>query len=124
LDAIRTRRALAAELGRELRADVDAMNNTQFHTANLFGLWVEQDLNDPGRYAPYLLQGGLGLPDRDYYLVDTPHMAGVRGRLQSPPREGAGLDGRQGRGGRSRAHLRPRDPHRARARNAGGVGGR
>jgi predicted metalloendopeptidase len=78
IDAIRTRQALAAELGRELRNDVDAMNNTQFHTANLFGLWVEQDLNDPGRYAPYLLQGGLGLPDRDYYLVDNPHMAEIR----------------------------------------------
>ena len=78
IGAIRTKPALAAELGRELRADVDAMNNTQFHTANLFGLWVEQDLNDPGRYAPYLLQGGLGLPDRDYYLVDNPRMAEIR----------------------------------------------
>ena len=76
--AIRSKQALAAELGRELRADVDAMNNTQFHTTNLFGLWVEQDLNDPHQYAPYLLQGGLGLPDRDYYLVDNPHMAGIR----------------------------------------------
>jgi putative endopeptidase len=78
IGAIRTRPALAAELGRELRADVDAMNATHFHTTNLFGLWVEQDLNDPHRYAPYLLQGGLGLPDRDYYLVDNPHMAEVR----------------------------------------------
>ena len=78
IGAIRTKPALAAELGRELRADVDAMNSTNFHTTNLFGLWVEQDLNAPGRYAPYLLQGGLGLPDRDYYLVDNPHMAGIR----------------------------------------------
>ena len=78
IGAIRTKRALAAELGRELRADVDAMNSTNFHTTNLFGLWVEQDLNDPRRYAPYLLQGGLGLPDRDYYLVDNPHMAQIR----------------------------------------------
>lgn len=76
--AIRTKQALAAEFGRELRADVDAMNNTHFQTANLFGLWVEQDLNAPGRYAPYLLQGGLGLPDRDYYLADNPRMAGIR----------------------------------------------
>jgi predicted metalloendopeptidase len=76
--AIRSRNALAAELGRELRADVDALNNTHFQTANLFGLWVEQDLNDPALYAPYLLQGGLGLPDRDYYLADNPHMAEIR----------------------------------------------
>ena len=34
----------------------------------LFGLWISPDLNDPSRYVPYLLQGGLGLPDREYYL--------------------------------------------------------
>lgn len=78
IEAIRSRQALAAELGRELRADVDALNSTNFHTTNLFGLWVEQDLNDPHRYAPYLLQGGLGLPDRDFYLVENPHMAEIR----------------------------------------------
>ena len=30
-----------------------------FDTDNLFGLWVAQDLDDPTRYAPFLLQGGL-----------------------------------------------------------------
>ena len=43
-----------------LRADVDALNNTNFYTANVFGLWVAQDLDEPTRYAPFLLQGGLG----------------------------------------------------------------
>jgi len=76
--AIKDRRALAAEFGRELRADVDPMNNTNFKTDHLFGLWVEQDLHRPGVYAPYLLQGGLELPDRDYYLADTPRMAKIR----------------------------------------------
>ena len=28
-------------------------------------------LNDPSNYTPYLLQGGLGLPDREYYLSTT-----------------------------------------------------
>jgi putative endopeptidase len=76
--AIKDKKGLAAEFGRELRADVDALNSTNFDTDHLFGLWVEQDLNDPKRYAPYLLQGGLGMPDRDYYLSADPHMVADR----------------------------------------------
>ena len=69
---------LAGFLGGTLRADVDALNSTQFHTDNLFGLWVAQDLDDPARYSPFLLQGGLGMPDRDYYIDGSPHMARIR----------------------------------------------
>ncbi|WP_372786702.1 M13 family metallopeptidase [Phenylobacterium sp.] len=76
--AIKDKKALAVEFGHELRADVDALNSTNFETDHLFGLWIEQDLNDPKRYAPYLLQGGLGMPDRDYYLSSNPHMVADR----------------------------------------------
>ena len=76
--AIKDKKGLATEFGRELRADVDALNSTNFYTDHLFGLWVEQDLNDPKRYAPYLLQGGLGMPDRDFYLSDSPRMEKIR----------------------------------------------
>lgn len=76
--AIRDKKGLAAEFGRELRADVDALNSTNFYTDHLFGLWVEQDLNQPSRYAPYLLQGGLGMLDRDYYLSSSPKMEAIR----------------------------------------------
>ena len=48
---------LAHALGETLRADVDALNHTNFHTANLFGLWVAPGFNDPDHYAPYLLSG-------------------------------------------------------------------
>src|SRR5450756_3112514 len=50
------------------------------HTVNLFGLWVAQDLTDPSRYSPFLLQGGLGMPDRDYYVDPSPRMAEIRTR--------------------------------------------
>jgi putative endopeptidase len=60
--------ALARVLGSQLRADVDPLNNTNFYTDRLFGIWVSPDLNNPTRNVPYLLQGGLGLPDRDNYL--------------------------------------------------------
>jgi len=65
--AIQDKKALAFALGKTLRADVDALNNTNFHTANLFGLWVAPDFNDSEHYAAYLMQGGLQLPDREYY---------------------------------------------------------
>jgi predicted metalloendopeptidase len=76
--AIADRRALAHAIGSRLRADVDALNNTNFETPNLFGLWFTQGLEDPSHTYPYLLQGGLGMPDRDYYLSASPHMAELR----------------------------------------------
>src|SRR5262249_18606522 len=53
--------ALARALGRTLRADVDLLNATVWHTDRLFGLWVSQHLQKP-ESAPYLVQGGLSLP--------------------------------------------------------------
>ncbi len=76
--AIANLRDLSAFLGSRLRADVDILNSTNLYTDNTFGLWVAQDLNSPKRYLPYLLQGGLGMPDRDYYLSPSPRMADIR----------------------------------------------
>ena len=67
--AIHNKHELARALGERLRADVDALNNTNYYTPNLFGLWVAPGFNDSDHYAAYLLQGGLGLPDREYYLA-------------------------------------------------------
>jgi predicted metalloendopeptidase len=76
--AISDRAKLARYLGSTLRADVDILNATRLYTDNVLGLWVAQDLDDPSRYVPFLLQGGLGMPDRDYYLVDSAQMADTR----------------------------------------------
>jgi putative endopeptidase len=76
--AIADRKALASELGGSIRADVDALNATNFDTDHVLGLWVEQDLDAPGRNTAYLLQGGLGLPDRSYYLEETASFAELR----------------------------------------------
>jgi putative endopeptidase len=81
--AIKTKQELARALGETLRADVDALNNTNFHTSNLFGLWVAPDFNDSEHYAAYLLQGGLALPDRDYYLSDSAAMKEIRTKYQA-----------------------------------------
>jgi putative endopeptidase len=80
--AIADRHALARAIGSRLRADVDPLNNTNFETENLFGVWVTQGLEDPSHSYPYLLQGGLGMPDRDYYISPAPHMAELRKQYQ------------------------------------------
>ncbi len=76
--AIKDKQELARALGETLRADVDALNNTNFHTPNLFGLWVAPDFNDSEHYTAYLLQGGTILPTRDYYLSDAEHIKEIR----------------------------------------------
>lgn len=81
--ALRDKKELAHALGASLRADVDALNNTNFHTANLFGLWVAPDFNAPEHYTAYLLQGGIQLPDREYYLSDSENMRKLRGQYQT-----------------------------------------
>ncbi|HEY2530942.1 MAG TPA: M13 family metallopeptidase [Xanthobacteraceae bacterium] len=78
IDDIFSRGELAAALGETLRADVDILNSTNLYTPHLFGVWVAQDLNDPTRYLPFLVQGGLGMPDREYYLGASPSMAAIR----------------------------------------------
>ena len=37
-----------------------------------FGAGIAPDLKDPNRYAIDIVQSGLGLPDRDYYLKNDP----------------------------------------------------
>ena len=82
IDAINDKAALVRALGASLRADVDPLNNTNFFTENMFGLWVAQGLSDSSRNMAYLLQGGLGMPDRAYYLTDSPKMAELRTRYR------------------------------------------
>jgi putative endopeptidase len=81
--AIADASGLARELGGSIRADVDALNNTNFETSNIFGLWVAQDLNDPAKYSPFLLQGGLGMPNREYYVDPSPRMAEYRAKYEA-----------------------------------------
>ena len=83
IEAIQNKQDLARALGETLRADVDALNNTNFHTPNLFGMWVAPDFNDSDHYAAYLLQGGLQLPDREYYLSNSASMVAIRDKYQT-----------------------------------------
>jgi len=81
--AIANRSDLARVLGRSLRADVDPLNNTEFHTDRPFGLWAGPDFANPDRYVAYLLQGGLGMPDRDNYRSTASKDVELQGKYRS-----------------------------------------
>jgi putative endopeptidase len=75
---IADKKALASAIGSTIRADVDPLNATDLQTENLFGIFVTQSMSEPTKNVPYLLQGGIGLPDRDYYLSSDAEMAKIR----------------------------------------------
>ena len=83
IDAIADKRALARYIGSTLRNDVDPLNNTNFHTDHLFGLWVAPGFTDPDHYTPYLLQGGLGVRSADNLIKDTPRARQIRSGYQA-----------------------------------------
>jgi predicted metalloendopeptidase len=74
---------LSAAIGGTLRADTDPLNATNFQTENLFGVFVTQGLSTPGETLPYLMQGGIGLPEREYYLSGDAKMAGLRDQYRA-----------------------------------------
>ena len=61
VDAISSIPALLRTLG-ELERD---------GIGGLIGLYVEPDPGNPQRYVPFLVQGGLSLPDESYYRLDN-----------------------------------------------------
>jgi predicted metalloendopeptidase len=86
LDAIARiadKKQLSSAIGGTLRADTDPLNSTNFHTENLFGIFVTQGLTTPGEQLPYLMQGGIGLPEREYYLSSDPKMTELRSKYQA-----------------------------------------
>ena len=71
--AIGDKTQLASAIGASVRADVDALNATDMSTENLFGVFVTQALAQR-EVMPYIMQGGLGMPEREYYLSAAPDM--------------------------------------------------
>ncbi|MET1110933.1 MAG: M13 family metallopeptidase, partial [Allosphingosinicella sp.] len=81
--AIADKKQLSAAIGGTLRADTDPLNATNYQTENLFGIFVTQGLSTPGETLPYLMQGGIGLPEREYYISGDSKMAGLRDQYRA-----------------------------------------
>jgi len=71
IDHVGDRAALVRLLGNELRADVDPLDWGVYRSAGVLGLAVEHGIHGETGYAPFLVQGGLGLGDRSRYLDTT-----------------------------------------------------
>jgi putative endopeptidase len=83
IDLIRDRRDLERFLGSELRADVDPMNMGVYDSSHVLGLAVQAGAHGEKNYVAYLLQGGLGLPDREQYLSAEPKARAARLEYES-----------------------------------------
>jgi predicted metalloendopeptidase len=83
INRISDKSQLSSAIGSTIRADTDAFNATNFHTENLFGVMVTQGLTTPGEQLPYIMQGGIGLPEREYYLSADPKMAELRTKYKA-----------------------------------------
>jgi len=78
IDRIHDKAALTRLLGSGLQADVDPLNWGVYGSSHLLGLSVEEGNHGEKNYVAFLLQGGLGLPDREYYTSTEPRMQTVR----------------------------------------------
>jgi putative endopeptidase len=83
IDRVRDKASLTRLLGRWIGADVDPLNYAIYQSSRLVGLSVEPGINGERTYPAFLLQGGLGLPDRDYYISAEPRMQTLRTRYQA-----------------------------------------
>ena len=91
IDAIGSREDVVTYMGRARRIG----------SSMPLGLFVSQDEKNPEQYIIHVSQGGLGLPDRDYYLKDrfkdvraayTPHIARMFRLAGLPGADGAAHD--------------------------------
>ena len=82
IDQVRDKAGLTRLLGRWLRADVDPLNVGVYQSGHLLGLSVEEGNHGEKRYVAYLLQGGLGLADREQYLSAEPAVQAQRTAYQ------------------------------------------
>jgi putative endopeptidase len=83
VDRVRDKAALTRLLGRWIGADVDPLNYGIYQSSRLVGLSIEPGINGERTYPAFLLQGGLGLPDRDFYLSAEPRMQALRVRYEA-----------------------------------------
>ncbi len=80
ISKIKDKASLSSYLGGTLNTEVDALTANGDH---VFGVWVNQSFMDSEHYVFHLLQGGLGMPDRDDYLDPSPKTAALRAQYQA-----------------------------------------
>jgi putative endopeptidase len=79
ISAIANKASLSAYLGASLNGEVDGLTANADH---VFGLLVNQGFEDADHNVVHLLQGGLGMPDRDDYIDPSSKMAELRAQYR------------------------------------------
>ncbi len=82
IDRVQDKSALTQLLGQGLRADVDPLNWGVYASSHLLGLAVEEGNRGEESNVAFLLQGGLGLPDREDYASPEPRLQARRTRYR------------------------------------------
>jgi predicted metalloendopeptidase len=72
IDAVKTPAELAVVIGR----------HSMIGTSGAINGYITGDKGDPTRTALYLVQGGIAMPDRDYYLKDDARFVEARAKYQ------------------------------------------
>ncbi len=101
IEKVSDKTELTRLLGRGLRADVDLMGFGIYKSAGVLGLSVEQSIHGEKTNSAFLVQGGLGLPDREDYLSADSGKEALRARYRDYIRKMlmlAGLDRADRRG--------------------------
>jgi putative endopeptidase len=83
IDRVRDKAALTRLLGRGLRADVDPLNAGVYNSSHVLGLAVQASTHGERTNSVFVLQGGLGLPDREHYVSIDPRMQALRTEYQA-----------------------------------------
>src|SRR5205807_2247020 len=78
VDRVWDRAELTRLLAHGMRADVDPFGFGIYDSAGVLGLSVEQSIHGEKTNVAFLLQGGLGLPERDDYLSADPAKKALR----------------------------------------------
>ena len=73
IDTLTTRDDLARALA----------DNVKLNLGSPIEIGVELDLKDNSKYGVYVGQGGLGMPNRDYYLVDNDRFKATRAKYKT-----------------------------------------
>jgi predicted metalloendopeptidase len=85
IDKVTDKVALMRLLARVMRADVDPMGFGIYKSATVLGLAVEQSIHGEKNNVAFLVQGGLGLPDRNDYSDEarrTQYRESIRRNLE------------------------------------------
>ena len=78
INLLRDKAGLTRYLGRGVVADVDPLNWGVYRSSHVLGLSVEPGIRGEPTPVAFLLQGGLGLPDREDYLNPDPAKVSLR----------------------------------------------